>query len=97
VFAANLDSIRQVACHEDVLESVIFAPNILNFGTTRMINLGKIKGKSVLVTGRRSLWGCETLSRLPHFLDNWIRDGSEASLTLLPDFTPKKISDTHLS
>jgi hypothetical protein len=32
------------------------------------------------------------MSRLPHFLDNWLTDGSEvASLACQPHFTPRKI------
>jgi hypothetical protein len=46
------------------------------------------KGKTVPVTGREGPQGCET-SRLPHYLDNWLRDGREVvSLTRRPPFTP---------
>jgi hypothetical protein len=55
--AASLDSIGQAACHEDVLGSVPIAPDILNFGTTRLIKLSKVKGKAILVTGRGDPWG----------------------------------------
>jgi hypothetical protein len=44
-------------------------------------NINKIKGKVIPVTGREGPQGCET-SRLPHFLDNRLTDGSEVvSLT----------------
>jgi hypothetical protein len=46
------------------------------------------KGKANSVTGRGGPYGCET-SRLPHFLDNRLTDGSKVvSLTLRPPFTP---------
>jgi hypothetical protein len=36
------------------------------------------------------------MSRLPHFLDNWLTDGGEVvRLTGRPPFTPKKIPGTH--
>jgi hypothetical protein len=45
---------------------------------------GKVKGKAILVTGCGSLYTCKT-SRLPHFLDNQLTDGSEvASLMRRP-------------
>jgi hypothetical protein len=47
-----------------------------------------VKGKAIPVTGHEGLWGCET-SRLPHFLDNRLTDGSEVvSPTPRPPFTP---------
>jgi hypothetical protein len=36
-----------------------------------------VKGKSILVTGRGAPQACE-MSRLPHFLDNRLKDGGEA-------------------
>jgi hypothetical protein len=41
------------------------------------------KGKADPVTGRGGPSGCET-SSLPHFLDNWLTDGGEVSLTRPP-------------
>jgi hypothetical protein len=42
------------------------------------------------VTDRGGKLGCET-SRLPHFLDNRLRDGGEIiSLTRRPPFTPQE-------
>jgi hypothetical protein len=35
------------------------------------------------------------MSRIPHFLDNGLRDGGEASYTSLPRFTRRKFSGTH--
>jgi hypothetical protein len=35
------------------------------------------KGKAIPVTGHGGPLGCE-ISRLPHFLDNWLADGSKA-------------------
>jgi hypothetical protein len=50
------------------------------------------KGKVIPVTGREDLWGCET-SRLPHFLDNQLKDGGEVvSLTRRLPFTPQEDS-----
>jgi hypothetical protein len=47
-------------------------------------------------TGRGGPWGCE-ISRLPHFLDSRLTDGSEVfSLTRRPPFTSRKIPGTHL-
>jgi hypothetical protein len=41
--------------------------------------------------------GCET-SRLPHFLDNRLTDGSEfVTLTPRQSFTPRKLPGTHFS
>jgi hypothetical protein len=52
------------------------------------------KGEAIPVTGRGGPWGCET-SRFPHFLDNWLTDGSEVvSLTGRPPFIPRKIPGT---
>jgi hypothetical protein len=48
------------------------------------------------VTSRGGLWGCET-SRLPHFIENRLKDGGEVvSLTRWPPFTPRKIPGTYL-
>jgi hypothetical protein len=55
----------------------------------------KKKGKTIPVTGRRGPYGCET-SKLPHFLDNRLReDGEFVSLTRRPPFTSRKIPGTH--
>jgi hypothetical protein len=52
----------------------------------------KGRGKAIPVTGRGGPQGCMT-SRLPHFLNNWLRDGSEVvSLTRWPPFTPQEES-----
>jgi hypothetical protein len=52
----------------------------------------KIKIKSIPTTGRGGPRGCET-SRLPHFLDNRLRDGGEVvSPTRRPLFTPQEDS-----
>jgi hypothetical protein len=40
------------------------------------------KGKAIPVTGREGPEGCE-MSRLPHFLDNQLTDGSEAGYSFL--------------
>jgi hypothetical protein len=48
-------------------------------------------------TGRGFPNGCET-SRIPHFLDNWLKDSGEVlRFTRRPHFTPppRKIPDTH--
>jgi hypothetical protein len=48
------------------------------------------KSRVVPVTGREGPYGCETL-RVPHYLDNRQKDGSEVvSLTRRPLFTPKE-------
>jgi hypothetical protein len=50
------------------------------------------KGKAIPVTGHGDTEGCET-SRLPHVLDNRLRDGDEVvSLMRRPPFTPQKDS-----
>jgi hypothetical protein len=50
---------------------------------------------SLAVTGHEGPEGCEP-SRIPHFLDNWLTDGSEVvSLMRRPPFTPRKIPGTH--
>jgi hypothetical protein len=47
------------------------------------------------VTSRGVPSGFEKL-RLPHFLDNWLTDGSEVvSLTRWPPFTPRNFPHTH--
>jgi hypothetical protein len=44
---------------------------------------------AIPVTGREGPYGCE-MSRLPHFLDNWLMDGGEVvSLMRRPPFTPQ--------
>jgi hypothetical protein len=57
----------------------------------------KVNKSEVLpVTDLGGPFGCET-SRLPHFLDNRLRDGSEdISLTCRPPFIHRKIPDIHL-
>jgi hypothetical protein len=51
-----------------------------------------LKGKVTTATEREGPQGCET-SRLPHFLDNRLTDGSEVvSLTCRPPFTPQEDS-----
>jgi hypothetical protein len=48
------------------------------------------KGKATPVTDREGPWGCE-MSRLQHFLDNWLTDGGKlVSLMHQPPFTPQK-------
>jgi hypothetical protein len=50
------------------------------------------KDKAIPVTGHEGPLGCER-SRLPHFLDNWLTDGSEGvSLRCWPPFTPQEDS-----
>jgi hypothetical protein len=52
----------------------------------------KIKVKANPITDRGGPWGCER-SRLTHFLDNRLTDGSEVvSLTCLPSFIPHEDS-----
>jgi hypothetical protein len=53
------------------------------------------KGKAIPVTGHEGPLGCET-SRLPHFLENRLKDGGEvvSPMHQLP-FTPRKIPGTH--
>jgi hypothetical protein len=53
-----------------------------------------IISKTISVVGRGSPYGCET-SRFPHFLDSWLTDGGEVSLTHLP-FTSRKVSGTNI-
>jgi hypothetical protein len=51
--------------------------------------------EAIPVTGSGGQSGCET-SRLPHFLDNRLRDGGEVfRLMRRPPFTPRKIPGTH--
>jgi hypothetical protein len=51
-------------------------------------SISTLQLKATPVTGGASPQGTETL-RLPHFLDNWLTDGSEfVSLTRRPPFTP---------
>jgi hypothetical protein len=51
-----------------------------------------VKGKAIPVTGHGGPQECETL-RVPHYLDNQLKDGGEAvSLTLRPPFTPQEDS-----
>jgi hypothetical protein len=35
------------------------------------------------------------MSRIPHFLDNWLTDAAEVSLTCQSPFTPRQIPGTH--
>jgi hypothetical protein len=53
----------------------------------------KGEGKAIPVTGFGGPEVCET-SRLPHFLDNRLRDDGEVSLTRRQPFTPRKIPGT---
>jgi hypothetical protein len=47
------------------------------------------KGKDIPVTGRGGPYGCE-MSRLPHYLDKWLTDGSKiVSPTSRLSFTPR--------
>jgi hypothetical protein len=53
------------------------------------------KRKAIPVTGSGGPYDCET-SRLSHFLDNGLTDGSEVvSLTRRSPFTPRNIPGTH--
>jgi hypothetical protein len=55
----------------------------------------KKKDKAIPVIGREGSYGCET-SRLPHFLDNRLRDGGEVvSLTRQSPLNPREIPGTH--
>jgi hypothetical protein len=50
------------------------------------------KGKAIPITGRKGPQGYE-MSRLPHFVDNRLRDGGEVvSLTHRSHFTPQEDS-----
>jgi hypothetical protein len=52
----------------------------------------KVKGKAIPLTGREDPQGC-VMSRIPHFLDNLLRDGGDVfSLRRRPPFTPRKIA-----
>jgi hypothetical protein len=59
-----------------------------------------VKGKqntAIPETGYGGPYGCGT-SRLPHFLDSRLTDGSEVvSLTRRPPLTPRKIPGTQFS
>jgi hypothetical protein len=55
-------------------------------------NLDYIKWKAILATRRGCQWGCQT-SRLPHCLDNRLREGAEVSLSRLS--SPRKIPYRH--
>jgi hypothetical protein len=47
------------------------------------------KGKDIPVTGRGGPWGCER-SRLPHYLDKRLKDGSKVVSPMRPPhFTPR--------
>jgi hypothetical protein len=60
-------------------------------------SLSEEKSEAIPVTDRRGPEGCET-SRLQHFLDNRLTDGSEVvTLTRRPPFTSRKIPGTHFS
>jgi hypothetical protein len=53
---------------------------------------GKVKRKAIPITGHEAQQSCET-SRVPHYLDNRLTDGSEVvSLTRRPPFTPQEDS-----
>jgi hypothetical protein len=54
----------------------------------------QVKGKPIPVTGCEGPSGYET-SRLPHFLNNRLTDGSDVALKRRPHFTPRKIPGTH--
>jgi hypothetical protein len=61
------------------------------------------KKKTILVTGHGGPRGCEML-RLPHFLYNWLTDGSEVvNLTCRPPLPPGgflviiSVSGSHLN
>jgi hypothetical protein len=63
--------------------------------TLGVYNSTEVKGKAMPVTERGGPLGCET-SRLPHFLDNQLRDGGEVvGPTRRTPFTPMKIPGTH--
>jgi hypothetical protein len=68
------------------------------FSSAKLINNNnnnKKKGKVIPVRDHEGPQGCE-MSRLPHFLDNWLTVGSEVvSLMRRPPFTPRKIPGTH--
>jgi hypothetical protein len=53
------------------------------------------QNQAIPVTGREGPYGCE-MSRVPHFLDNWLTDGGEVVSPMhQPPFTPRKIPGTH--
>jgi hypothetical protein len=53
------------------------------------------KRKAIPVTGREGPQGCETF-RVPHYLDNWLTDGSKVvSLTRRRPFTFQEIPGTY--
>jgi hypothetical protein len=59
------------------------------------ITVDRGRGGPIPVTGHGFPQGSE-MSRLPHFLDNPVRDGDEAAdLTCWLPFTTRKISGTH--
>jgi hypothetical protein len=59
------------------------------------LNISRLKGRDIPITGRGSLYDCET-SRLPSFLDSRLKDGGEVvSLTHRPPFTPREIPGNH--
>jgi hypothetical protein len=47
-----------------------------------------VKGKAIPVTGRGGSQGSDT-SRLPHFLENRLKDGGEVSFTRRSQFSPQ--------
>jgi hypothetical protein len=54
-----------------------------------------VKDKVIPLTGRGGPLACE-MSRLSHFLDDWLTDGSEVvSLMPWPSFTPAKTPCIH--
>jgi hypothetical protein len=66
----------------------------INISSSHLMQLKK--DKAIPVTGCEGQEGCE-MTRLPHFLDNWLTNGSEVvSLTRWPPFTPRKIPGTHI-
>jgi hypothetical protein len=56
-------------CNEPLAFKKLLKQGLCSSGT-------KIKGKTIPVTGRRSPQGRET-SRLSHFLEKWLTDGSD--------------------
>jgi hypothetical protein len=62
---------------------------------TILLDLMKVKGKAIPLTGRGGPYGCQT-SWLPYFLDSRLSDGGEVySRTRRPPLTPKMIPGAH--